>query len=353
MSKDFVPTENNFDFLRWFFAFSVVIYHLIVLTGNVSLKPVAKIVNGGTAVCGFFIISGFLITRSWVLKNEIKKYSTNRMRRLLPGYLSVVLISTIGLSLFSKLSLVDYFLNVETFKYLFANIMFVNFLHPSLPGIFESNSMNAVNGSLWTIKVEIMFYILVPIIVLIMTRMKKKLFINIFLAFVYLSTYIYRSLCHWIAIRYGISFFNELAHQLPGYFNYFSTGILLYTNFESIKNYEKKLIIPAVVFVILHYLIGTDYIFPLALGIIIFYIAFNFHKLNTFGKYGDFSYGTYIFHFPIIQLCIALNLITSKTSMNYFIPIIFTLLFSYASWHIIEKRFLKRRLNSNMKCNTD
>lgn len=346
MSKDFVPTENNFDFLRWFFAFSVVIYHLIILTGNIFLKPLSKIINGDAAVCGFFIISGFLVTRSWILKKEIKKYSTNRMRRLLPGYLSVVFISIIGLSLFSKLSLVDYFVNIETVKYLFANIMFVNFLHPSLPGIFESNSMNAVNGSLWTIKVEIMFYILVPIIVLIMTRMKKKLSINIFLVLVYLSTYIYRSLCHYIAISYGISVFNVLAHQIPGYINYFSTGILLYINFEIIKKHEKKLIIPAIVFVILHYLIGTDYIFPLALGIIVFYIAFNFSKLNKFGKYGDFSYGTYIFHFPIIQLCIALGLITNKTSIRYFIPIIFTLLFSYASWHIIEKRFLKRRLTT-------
>jgi len=346
MGKDRVPAENNFDFLRWFFAFSVVIYHLIILTGNVFLKPVAKIVNGDTAVCGFFIISGFLITRSWVLRKEIKKYSTNRMRRLLPGYLSVIFISIIVLSFFSKLPVVDYFSNVETFKYLLANITFLNFLHPSLPGIFESNSMNAVNGSLWTIKVEIMFYVLVPIIVLIMTRMKKRLSTNIFLVLVYLSTYIYRYLCHWVAISYGISFFNELAHQLPGYINYFSTGIILYINFDTIKKHETKLIIPAIIFVVLHYLIGTDYVFPLALGIIIFYIAFNFRGLNTFGKYGDFSYGTYIFHFPIIQLCISLGLITSKTSIKYFIPIMLTLLFSYASWHIIEKRFLKRRLTT-------
>lgn len=240
MSKDVIPTKNNFDFLRWILAFSVVIFHLIVLTGNNNLKPVARILNGDTAVCGFFIISGFLITRSWILKKDIKKYAQNRMRRLLPAYLSVLIISSIVFSLLSKLSMKDYFSSNELMKYLISNIFFLNFLNPSLPGVFETNSTTAINGSLWTIKVEVMFYTLVPLIVLLLTYLKKNKAMNIALLAIYCSAYIYRLVCNFIAVKYNISIFNELGHQLPGYMNYFSTGIFLYINYEAIKKIRKE-----------------------------------------------------------------------------------------------------------------
>lgn len=47
---------------------------------------------------------------------------------------------------------------MEVFKYVAANLVFLNFTHPNLPGLFESNSLQAINGALWTLKIEVMFY---------------------------------------------------------------------------------------------------------------------------------------------------------------------------------------------------
>jgi hypothetical protein len=66
----------------------------------------------------------------------------------------------IGLSLFSNISTSEYFRSPQLFKYFIVNVFFMNFLQPSLPGVFVENGSQAVNGSLWTIKLEIGFYIL-------------------------------------------------------------------------------------------------------------------------------------------------------------------------------------------------
>jgi peptidoglycan/LPS O-acetylase OafA/YrhL len=102
----------------------------------------------------------------------------------------------------------------------------------------------------------------------------------------------------------------------------------------------------------LHYFIGgnlaedvsisIDCLFPIALGTITMFIAFNFSKLNSIGKNGDYSYGVYIFHFPLIQIFITFGCF--QVNKNISILIIIGVVFSiaYISWHFLEKKVLKR-----------
>ena len=82
----------------------------------------------------------------------------------------------------------------------------------------------------------------------------------------------------------------------------------------------------------------------------VFYLAYNFKWLNNFGKYGDFTYGIYIYHFPIIQIFVHFELYNKYnpfivSTLNLFI--VFAL--SVISWHVIELRYLSKSRKMRQK----
>ena len=86
-----------------------------------------------------------------------------------PAYFTVVMLCAIGLVAVSSLNVADYFSTAWT-KYVVANLLFLNFLHPTLPGVFEGNKIPEVNGALWTLKIEVLFYLSVPVFVFLFRR---------------------------------------------------------------------------------------------------------------------------------------------------------------------------------------
>jgi peptidoglycan/LPS O-acetylase OafA/YrhL len=292
------------------------------------------------AVRGFFIISGFLIIRSyWTSKTTID-YIIKRLKRLVPAYLLVIVFSAIGLALLSNLKNKDYFTSPIFIKYIIANVCFMNFLQPTLPGVFDENYYMEVNGSLWTIKIELGFYILIPLIAKLLYKCRTKTRINIVLLMLYISSYVYRFFCSHLLTDVRLA--EMLSRQLPGCLQYFIVGIFCAVNYQFIHKYDKYLIIPAIILVILHYIIGTDYLLPIGLAVIVFFVGFHFSKLNSIGKTSDYSYGIYLFHFPIIQMLVSLGYFAINKYMAILITICIVFSISYLSWNCFEKRILKR-----------
>ena len=163
--------DNAFNFLRLVCCLIVVYEHCVVLSGvNFPCYDLR-----GIAVNVFFILSGFWVTRSFLKSDSLKEYAIRRCKKILPQYWLVVLICAICLSAFSVLSLREYFCNGNFYKYLVANIFTLNFIQPNLPGVFEGLALNgSVNGSLWTIKIEVGFYILLPFIVFAAKKLHEK-----------------------------------------------------------------------------------------------------------------------------------------------------------------------------------
>jgi len=340
--------KNCFDFLRFFFAANILLAHLCELSQSKSLEFLSNFSDAIIAIKGFFIISGFLVAKSYTNTPSLKEYFIKRAKRILPAYIVVLLFSALTLSFFSSFSFSDYFTDINVYQYLGWNAIFLNFMHPCLPGLFENNLMCAINGALWTLKVEEGFYIVLPFIFYAINKSKKP--------FLILGSLYVLSLLYWFVMDF---YLNQplLAKQLPGYLAYFATGIFLFLNFDFVLQNKNMLLTLAILLLIFSNFSNfsnfkIDLFYPAAFGFIVIIAAYSLPFLNNFGKYGDFTYGLYIYHFPIIQLFRQYDLFEKYNPiLMAFAVILITFFFAVLSWFIIEKRFLDRFKKKNEKQN--
>ncbi|MGC6429832.1 MAG: acyltransferase family protein [Jejuia sp.] len=334
--------SNNFDFLRAIFASTVTVAHLIELSQVPSFQKLALYFNTRLAIDGFFIISGFLIAKSFENSQSLKSYILKRIKRIAPAYFFVILSCSIFFYFISSYSFFQYFFGVQFWKYLLANLTFQNYLEPCLPGVFNNNLLCSVNGALWTIKIEEAFYLLVPIFYFLI---RKK----------YVSIYVLSIVIYLISISYFNYFMKidnyRLAKQLPGAFSFFITGIILYKNFNFFIKWKYYIILPCLfVFIIEQYILQTQIIKPICFGFLVFYAAYSFKWLNNFGKFGDFTYGIYIYHFPLIQLFVYIGLFKQfNPAVVSILLLILVLLMSILSWYLIELHYLSKSRKSRHK----
>lgn len=330
--------QNNFDFLRFSLAFIVVIGHLIILSKSPQLQSLRFFFNTYISVTGFFCISGFLITRSFLFSPSLKIYLKKRMARLLPAYVLVILLCVTFLSCISSYSFNEYFFNPQLYKYLLANLSFLNFIEPCLPGVFSSNAMCAINGSLWTLKIEVAFYLFIPVLLYFVQKIKRK---YVFFLVMYIVSVVYRNGLNYFADVSDNPLYTMLSHQLPGFLSYFICGVALHYYHNAFIKHKNILFLIGVILFFADKVIHFEVFAPLGLSLMIFAFAFSFKKLNNFGKYGDISYGIYIFHFPLIQLAVHFGLFERYNPfLVAFCILAAVIILGLLSWHLVEKKIL-------------
>ena len=151
-----ISTNNNFDILRLILAILVFFAHWIILTSQDISNQLFHL--SGYAVHMFFIVSGFLIFWSFDSDQNKKHFYIKRFFRIFPLYAFLIILQTLFFIGFSDGS------TFEVIKYFIANIFFLNFLAPSVGSTLSSLEVNAINGSLWTLKNEVVFYLIVPLL---------------------------------------------------------------------------------------------------------------------------------------------------------------------------------------------
>jgi peptidoglycan/LPS O-acetylase OafA/YrhL len=344
MNNSFSPDiskRNSFDFLRFFFAFSVFLTHFDILTspdGRYTFWPV----DAPMGVAGFFIISGFLITRSYYRSANLWDYTQKRICRIVPAYFFIVISCAVFLSFVSSLSFQEYFTSKELYKYLAANLGFMNFIQPYLPGVFTANFFSSVNGALWTIKIEIALYACVPLLALFLKRKPILAFIGIYVfsfLFVFYMRYLYENS--------GKEIYTILRTQFLGQIRFFISGVILLFYFDFIKKHIKWFLPFSIFIFITRYFVFNlviDFFYPISFAVLIISFAYYFKKLGLISKYGDFSYGMYLYHYPIIQLFIYFGRLNENPIVLFLVCFCSVLLLSCLSWHLLEKRFLKRKM---------
>jgi peptidoglycan/LPS O-acetylase OafA/YrhL len=329
--------ENNFDLLRLLFAGIVLLVHSYELSGFRQLGVIAHFLSSAVAVKAFFVVSGFLIFMSFERSASIASYAKKRIRRIYPAYFTVVIICAVSFIVFSSKNMGDYF-SFAWIKYVLANLTFLNFLQPTLPGIFDTNKLATVNGALWTLKIEAMFYLAVPIFVFLFRKFGKLPI----LIFTYCASVAYAGLMAVVAERTGSGIYVELGRQLPGQLSYFMAGAFFYYFMPLFERYIKYFLVAAVLTLSINMFFPLPILEPFALATVVVFFGL-FLYLGNFGKYGDFSYGVYILHFPVIQLFHYSSWFRESPWYFLMAVIIVTTGGAVAMWHLVEKQFLFRK----------
>jgi peptidoglycan/LPS O-acetylase OafA/YrhL len=335
--------RNNFDLIRLCLAAAVVLAHL-VSSLPADYGPIAtwvRLFSGTNAVDCFFVISGFLIFRSYRRSRSLIDYAERRARRIYPGLVAVVLICALGGYALSTFPAAAYF-GKSVLRYVVFNLTFMTFKQRTLPGVFENMPQNYINGPLWTLKIEVLFYATVPILVVLSRRLVR---FPILACIIYVLSVVY----HFALTRWGNEAHStaiiELSRQLPGQMSFFIAGGLIEYVLPTFARAARWLVPAAAICLGLCAVFGNDSwaypLYPGALAAVVLAICTVLPPIAQAARYGDFSYGLYIVHYPILQTFGTLHVLDRYPFARACAALSCCLLGAVLSWHLVEKRWLR------------
>jgi len=278
--------NNNFTILRLVLALAVVLGHFKAFIGIVG--PPWPFNYASAAVDCFFVVSGYLVTLSFDRDSSFQRFYLRRFFRIYPLYLVVVIVQMFVLASLADGGILG---NVRSMmSYLALNAIFANFIQHDIGGVMRDLTDPSLNASLWTLKIEFGFYLLLPFIWLGVRRYGIALLVVIFaLSAIYQET-----------LRdYGQL---QLAKQLPGQLQFFVLGVAAYKYRDYIKlRSDVALIAAGVLGLAMTMLIQlrTPVVYPLVVAAFVMITALRTPPVNL---RNDISYGVYLLHAPIIQL---------------------------------------------------
>lgn len=321
---------NNFDFIRLVAALSVLVSHQFFLHSQSEPLVFRYQTLGGYAVMVFFSVSGYLIASSWLNDPNLYRFAARRLLRIWPGLACTVLLCGLVLGpLVTEMPLRAYFADSTTLRY-FSQLYFNVF--PFLPGVFPHSPVAGIpNGVLWTIPIELRCYGYLAVFGLLSVLRYRWAMLTLLVA----------TAVWYYGIHNAEAVF-EATHQHIfeiEYATFFFSGSCLYLFREYWMVGKRKLIglgisvgTCAVAYYTGHPLVAAFVLTPylvLAIG------TESFPVLHRFGRFGDLSYGVYIYAFPVQQTTIWLT--PSLSIYQHFAIVVpVTLAIAWLSWHLVE-----------------
>ena len=336
---------NNFDFLRFALASLVVLSHSFPLaTGTEHDEPLAWLTNGqltfgALAVDGFFVISGFLVLQSWRRDPRTVPFLRKRILRIYPGFLVAAVLGAFVIAPAYR-SLPHPPLDADFVgRFLFDAVR----LQADIPWpSFDANpAPGTVNGSLWSIPYEAWCYVLVWVAGLLMLDGRRVLVAGTFALFVVVGF-----VFEWRHLTPG----GRMLGQIFGYpplwarlLPFFLAGMTFLAWQDRIRltagGAAAALLALAVAARLPH---GMSLAMPTAGAYLLFWFALRpIPRLSRFAARGDFSYGIYLFSFPILQMVVHHAGTPLHPLVLFAIGWPLALVAAVLSWHLVEKHCIR------------
>jgi len=330
----------NFNLIRFLLASFVIIFHNNIFLQRNFKKDIfyllfnSSIHLGTFSVILFFLISGYLIVKSWDNNNNIRAFLLNRILRIYPGFIVASIISCFLIGPF-----VGYENYFKQFNYRhFIEGLFL-LIMPRTPHVFPGSFIELINASMWTINNEFVCYLLV-LILGVVSFVKKKfgwlLFFTTFFSIIILGQI--------FNIKNITNFFsNYIVKEFVDIYWIFSffIGGTYYLFGRPYLNRKPIIIISAILMLICFYNKDiVEYALPIFGG----YIVLSFAEktipfLSNFNKLPDISYGIYLYGWPISKFLIFCQPNIGHRLLNLE-SFLLAILFGLFSWYLIEEPFM-------------
>lgn len=339
--------HNNFDLLRLLAALSVLLSHAFLIAENSQDHDPLMLLTGGQAILGlagvfvFFTISGYLITQSFEATAQPFVFLAKRALRIFPGLILCLLVCVFAIGpLVTRLPLAEYFSRRETYLFLLHNTL-LDIDYNRLPGVefWPGNIGGIVNGPLWSLPCEALLYLLVfvlglcrllslPACILLLAAGMAGLWFDTagetFGSALWLLGFFAAGMCCYrLRGRLGTRLDTGLRSRLR-------TRGLIAGHWALLALLGLALSIPAHLFLVM---------FPLCGGYLTIYLALTprLPRLRA-ARFGDLSYGLYIYGWPIEQCVVYFSGGAAPWWKVFLISVAAAVPTAFLSWHGIERR---------------
>lgn len=340
----------GFDLVRIVLAFGVVAWHCVsVVYGGNDETATGLIWPFIYAILPmFFALSGFLVTAS-ALRLPLREYILNRSFRIIPALAVDIFFFALVLGpIITTVSLGAYFSDPKFWLY-FGNIL--GWVHYQLPGVFLDNPLsNVVNGALWTVPYEMLCYVVMSLMIWLGWISQWRLVLLSVLVITGTAAAL-----HLLGFQTGVASVDKLVN-----FMFFTKGASLVPCFlagsaiylmRDFVPFDGRIAAAVIAMLVAVGLLAPGNWFgnPLWIAgsvlpfsyLVVWFGLCDLPKLPLFDR-GDYSYGVYLYHFPILQLMEKLFGFGQWYTL-FLVGSVPITLFAMFSWHRIEKPILMQR----------
>jgi peptidoglycan/LPS O-acetylase OafA/YrhL len=321
--------DNNFQLIRLLAATAVVLFHSYALTDHWTDEPlwrrVPELNFGALGVACFFVISGFLVTQSWLARERVVPFVAARALRIYPALAGAVALTLVLAWLSGTLAWRSFLTDPQTLDYI-AHVTAAWEMRHQLPGAFAANPIpHDVNGSLWTLPVELRLYVAVLLAGMIgLLARRAALFALLWLLLLW-----------WVWRPLGLPLpFDKVTGDLV---LLFALGSLAFAWRGAIPVSLGIAAVALLLVVVNPADLARGPLFAPLLAYIVLVAAYHPRLAwPGFNRVGDYSYGVYVYSFPIQQTLVQ-RIPGIEPAALFPLAMALTLAVAAVSWHCLEQ----------------